>query len=208
MTTLVVSGQDTGADRRRRPATLADWMVGDGAGVALPDVAHTLNHHRARHAQFATVCARDRAAGGAGLAGAGRRPVGRRSGGSARRAVRPGTVFVYSGQGSHWTGMGRQLLADEPVFAAAIAQLEPAFVEQVGFSLWQVIAERRTGQRRRAGTAGADGPATGADRAVALLRGAPRRGHRAFDGRGHRRRGGRGADRCADGLRVIAARSQ
>ena len=36
--------------------------------------------------------------------------------------------------------MGRRLLVDEPVFAAAIAQLEPAFVEQVGFSLWQVIA--------------------------------------------------------------------
>ena len=53
----------------------------------------------------------------------------------------PGTVFVYSGQGSHWAGMGRQLLVDEPVFAAAIAELEPVFVEQVGFSLQQVIAD-------------------------------------------------------------------
>jgi phthiocerol/phenolphthiocerol synthesis type-I polyketide synthase B len=35
--------------------------------------------------------------------------------------------------------MGQQLLVDEPVFAAAIAQLEPAFARQVGFSLWQVI---------------------------------------------------------------------
>ena len=52
----------------------------------------------------------------------------------------PGTVFVYSGQGSHWAGMGRQLLADEPVFAEAIAELDPVFVEQVGFSLQQVIA--------------------------------------------------------------------
>ena len=52
----------------------------------------------------------------------------------------PGTVFVYSGQGSHWAGMGRQLLDDEPVFAEAIAELEPVFVEQVGFSLQQVIA--------------------------------------------------------------------
>ena len=52
-----------------------------------------------------------------------------------RARVGPGTVFVYSGQGSQWAGMGRQLLADEPAFAAAVAELEPVFVEQVGFSL-------------------------------------------------------------------------
>ena len=37
--------------------------------------------------------------------------------------------------------MGRQLLADEPAFAAAVAELEPVFVEQVGFSLQQVLAD-------------------------------------------------------------------
>ena len=46
------------------------------------------------------------------------------------------------GQGSQWAGMGRQLLADEPAFAAAVAELEPVFVEQVGFSLQQVLAAR------------------------------------------------------------------
>ena len=51
-----------------------------------------------------------------------------------------GTVFVYSGQGSQWAGMGRQLLADEPAFAAAIAELEPDFVAQIGFSLHDVLA--------------------------------------------------------------------
>ena len=55
-------------------------------------------------------------------------------------ACRAGTVFVYSGQGSQWAGMGRQLLADEPAFAAAVAELEPVFVEQAGFSLQQVLA--------------------------------------------------------------------
>jgi phthiocerol/phenolphthiocerol synthesis type-I polyketide synthase B len=35
--------------------------------------------------------------------------------------------------------MGRQLLADEPAFAAAIAELEPVFVDQTGFSLQQVL---------------------------------------------------------------------
>jgi phthiocerol/phenolphthiocerol synthesis type-I polyketide synthase D len=36
--------------------------------------------------------------------------------------------------------MGRQLLADEPAFAAAVAALEPDFVAQTGFSLQQVLA--------------------------------------------------------------------
>ena len=42
-------------------------MAGDGADVGLADVAHTLNHHRARQAKFATVCARDRDQAVAGL---------------------------------------------------------------------------------------------------------------------------------------------
>ncbi|NMD58597.1 SDR family NAD(P)-dependent oxidoreductase, partial [Tsukamurella columbiensis] len=46
-----------------------------------------------------------------------------------------GTVFVFSGQGSQWAGMGRQLLAAEPAFAAAVAELDPVFSEHAGFSL-------------------------------------------------------------------------
>ena len=46
---------------------LADWMDGAGDGVELAAVAHTLRHHRSRHAQFATVCAADRAQAVAGL---------------------------------------------------------------------------------------------------------------------------------------------
>ncbi len=57
---------------------------------------------------------------------------------------KPGTVFVYSGQGSQWAGMGRQLLVDEPAFAAAVEELEPLFLEHMRFSLQQVLTE---GQR-------------------------------------------------------------
>ena len=46
---------------------LADWMAGEGADVPLADVAHTVNHHRARYKSFAAVCARDRAQAVAGL---------------------------------------------------------------------------------------------------------------------------------------------
>ena len=54
VSTLVVSGKT--AERVASTAgVLADWMDGDGAGVGLAEVAHTLNHHRARHGKFATV---------------------------------------------------------------------------------------------------------------------------------------------------------
>ena len=139
VSTLVVAGKTP----RRVAATaavLADWMEGPGAGVALADVAHTLNHHRARQAKFGTVVAREHPQAVAGLralAADQHAPgvVGPQEGDPGQ-----GTVFVYSGRGSQWAGMGRQLLADEPAFAQAIAELEPVFVEQAGFSLHEVIA--------------------------------------------------------------------
>ena len=114
-------------------------MAGEGAGVPLADVAHTVNHHRTRHRTVAAVCARDHAQALAGLQAlaAGNTAVGVVDAHQAMRGS--GTVFVYSGQGSQWAGMGQQLLADEPAFAAAVAELEPVFVEQVGFSLQQVL---------------------------------------------------------------------
>jgi phthiocerol/phenolphthiocerol synthesis type-I polyketide synthase B len=140
VSSLVVSGKSP--ERIASLAgTLAQWMAGPGAGVGLADVAHTLNYHRARHSVFATVCARDR---GQAVAGLEALAAGRPADGVVEPHDGPcgsGTVFVYSGQGSQWAGMSRRLLTDEPVFAAAVAALEPVFVEQVGFSLQEVLAE-------------------------------------------------------------------
>jgi phthiocerol/phenolphthiocerol synthesis type-I polyketide synthase A len=140
VTTLVISGK-TRSRIASTAAMLAEWMIADGAGVSLADVAHTLNHHRTHHKVFATVCARDRAQAVAGLQAlaTGESAVG--VVGAHDGLCKPGTVFVYSGQGSQWAGMGRQLLVDEPTFAAAVDELEPLFVEHVGFSLRQVLAE-------------------------------------------------------------------
>jgi phthiocerol/phenolphthiocerol synthesis type-I polyketide synthase A len=138
--TLVISGK-TPARIASMAAMLADWMVGEGADVPLADVAHTVNHHRTQHKTFATVCARDRAQAVAGLEAlaAGESAVG--VVGAHEGLCRPGTVFVYSGQGSQWAGMGQRLLVDEPAFAAAVDELEPVFVAQVGFSLRDVLVD-------------------------------------------------------------------
>lgn len=139
VTTLVLTGK-TPERVAALAGRLADWADTDGAGVSLADIAHTVNHHRAVQKVFATVCARDRDQAVTGL-----RALAR---GQAATGVvephpgpcEPAPVFVYSGQGSQWAGMGRLLLAEEPAFAAAVAELEPDFVAQVGFSLQEVLS--------------------------------------------------------------------
>ncbi len=125
-------------------AALADWLEGPGDGTPLSAIAHTLDHHRARFSTFATVTAADQAAAVTGLravAGGYRAPgvVGAHPG-----ICRPGTVFVYSGQGSQWAGMGQRLLATEPAFAAAIDEIEPDFVAAAGFSLKETLLSGET----------------------------------------------------------------
>ena len=137
VTELAIAGK--GAERLASwGSALADWIESDGADVPLADVAHTVAR-RSRQGLLATVCVRDHPQAVAGLRAL---AAGEPAPGVAppRRALHaPGTVFVYSGQGSQWAGMGRQLLADEPAFAAAVDELEPAFVEAAGFSLREVL---------------------------------------------------------------------
>ncbi|HWM00955.1 MAG TPA: SDR family NAD(P)-dependent oxidoreductase, partial [Actinophytocola sp.] len=55
-------------------------------------------------------------------------------------AVPGGAVFVFPGQGSQWTGMGRELLATSPVFAESISECEAALAPFVDWSLSEILA--------------------------------------------------------------------
>jgi acyl transferase domain-containing protein/acyl carrier protein len=49
-------------------------------------------------------------------------------------------VFVFPGQGSQWAGMGRDLAARSPVFAARLAECSQALAPHTGWDLREVLA--------------------------------------------------------------------
>ncbi|MDC0708571.1 beta-ketoacyl synthase N-terminal-like domain-containing protein [Stigmatella sp. ncwal1] len=53
--------------------------------------------------------------------------------------ARPRIAFVFPGQGSQWAGMGRELLAQEPVFRSAVERCAEAFSPHVDWSLISVL---------------------------------------------------------------------
>ena len=56
-----------------------------------------------------------------------------------------GAVWVCSGHGSHWVGMGAELLREEPAFAAVIDAIDPVFGAELGFSARAALADGEHG---------------------------------------------------------------
>ena len=194
VSTLVVSGKT--AERVASTAgVLADWMDGDGAGVGLAEVAHTLNHHRARHAKFATVAARDR-----GQAVAGLRAL-------AAGHPAPGVVGPHEGAvpGGHGVRVFRVRVRSGRGWAGSCWPMSRRSPRR--WPSWSRFLLSRWGFR--CGRCWPRGePVVGIDRIQPVLVGVqlaltelwrsygvtPGCGDRAFDGRGERGGGGRGAE--------------
>ncbi|OJZ64546.1 polyketide synthase [Mycobacterium paraffinicum] len=136
---LMFPVSSTSAEQLRvTAARLADWIDAGGAGPAgLPDLGYTLARRRA-HRPVRTVVS----AGDFGELSAALREV---AGSDVPREPAVGQddrgpVWVFSGQGSQWSRMGAELLASEPVFAAAIAAMEPLIAAESGFSVTEAMS--------------------------------------------------------------------
>ncbi|MFD7845655.1 type I polyketide synthase [Nocardia sp. NPDC059764] len=137
-TVLRLSGKS--ADRVAASAgALADWMQGAGAKLSIRDIAHTVTWNRADQRHQAVVVGRDRAAVTRGLRRLSvRDPDGASVFPRLQSARRP--VWLFSGQGSQWAGMGRSLMEDEPVFAQEITRLSALMAAEVPFDLREMLS--------------------------------------------------------------------
>lgn len=128
---------------RRTAARLADWVDAQSGGD-LRDLAYTLARRRGHRPMRTTVSAgtREELIKALREIADGQTPYQ-----PAVAKGERGPVWVFSGQGSQWAGMGKGLLATESVFAAAVAELEPLIARESGFSVTEAMSapEKVTG---------------------------------------------------------------
>ncbi|KUO21116.1 type I polyketide synthase [Streptomyces dysideae] len=125
----LLSDADTGRVRDTA-ARVADWLDTSAAHPA--DIARTLAGRTARGPVRAAVAARDRAELGDALRALATGSPDARVATGDRDLVGRGTVWVFSGYGCQWPGMGRRLLEEEPAFAAAVEKLDPQLAAECG----------------------------------------------------------------------------
>ncbi|MEO6086978.1 MAG: beta-ketoacyl synthase N-terminal-like domain-containing protein [Umezawaea sp.] len=124
---------------RRAADRLADWLTDADEHVDLADVEHT-TARRASGRSRAVVTARTSEELVAGLRAVARAhdttpgvAIGTRD------RLGPGPVWVFSGLGSQWAGMGRLLLAAEPAFAEAVHEIDELMFAESGISLRKAL---------------------------------------------------------------------
>ena len=135
---VIVSGKT--ADALKAAARNVAEVLQAQGGRALYDVAYHAAMRREWHAERAVVYGTDSEPVAQALLrfAEGDAPRYSVASGNALPDAR-GPVFVYSGNGSQWAGMGRQLLAD-PVFAEAVHEIDTLFAPLANYRLSEELA--------------------------------------------------------------------
>ncbi|WP_326661117.1 HAD-IIIC family phosphatase [Streptomyces sp. NBC_00385] len=124
---------------RGQAERLLDALAADPA-LPLPALARTLAHHRTHFEQRAVVVARRREELLSGLrALAAGEPAPELVSLPRQELARGKVAFVFPGQGSQWTGMARDLLDRNPLFADEIDRCDAALRPHTGWSVLAVL---------------------------------------------------------------------
>jgi 6-methylsalicylic acid synthase len=140
---------------RAQADRLARWLTDAGRDVPLGDIGYTLAERRTHlpcraapvasgHAELAAALREIASGGGDGTATDAAARDATAHDATAHATAHDGgghAVWVLSGHGSQWAGMGRQLLATEPAFAAVINDVDAIYQEELGFSPRAAIQE-------------------------------------------------------------------
>ncbi|WP_344419192.1 acyltransferase domain-containing protein [Amycolatopsis minnesotensis] len=127
------------AGLRALAGKMADWLE-ENPRHSLASVGYTLSRRRSHLSHRGAVVARSAAeltkrlralAEGVSAPGV---VTGRTAPGQA-----DGVIWVFSGHGAQWSGMGRDLLREEPAFAATMDLLEEVFREELGWTPREAI---------------------------------------------------------------------
>ena len=139
VTAWPVSGR-TPAGVRAQASRLAEWVAARPE-LDPADVAWSLAATRAALEHRAVVTGPSREELTAALTGlAAGEPSTEVVTGSVPPGGADGVAFVFPGQGGQWVGMGRELAARSPVFAARLAECGAALAPYVDWSLPDVLA--------------------------------------------------------------------
>ena len=139
---LLFALSSTSADGLRQTARrLDDWVKEHEDSIVLSDLAYTLARRRAHRPVRTAVIAADLEELVEGLRQVAEGDVPYQ--GAVGQDDR-GPVWVFSGQGSQWAAMGADLLANEPVFAATVAAVEPLIAAESGFSVTEAMTAPQT----------------------------------------------------------------
>jgi acyl transferase domain-containing protein/NAD(P)-dependent dehydrogenase (short-subunit alcohol dehydrogenase family)/acyl carrier protein len=119
------------------------WLGVLNGPAAVGDLCGTAAVRRSHHAHRAAVVGRTREELSAGIGAFLRGEAG---GGVSfgRGEGQQRAVFVFSGQGGQWGGMGRQMLARSAAFRGAIAECAAAFRGHVGWDLAEELEQGGT----------------------------------------------------------------
>lgn len=118
---------------------------------SLDDLCYTLNRRRPEHAFRVAVSGSNReqltealqpyASQNRQVSAVTQGPQGQQG----SQGQQPGPLFIYTGMGPQWWGMGRELMQREPVFREAIENCDRAFTACAG---WSLLAELLADEQR------------------------------------------------------------